>query len=99
MCSTTSKLYLLERLGNNFIPVPMVLQNLYQINTENLTIEYGPGSIGLMDYYSKDPLYRGKFKVRFTSQDGTVMDYRDLDTTDAAFDIISEMIEREMSNG
>lgn len=92
MCSTMSKLYLLERLGNNFIAVPMDFQNKYRINSENLTIEFGSGSIGLMDYYSEDPLYKGKFKVRITSPDGDVTDLRDLDTTDEAFEFIERNV-------
>lgn len=91
MCETTSKLYLLERLGNNFIPVPMDFQNKYRINSENLTIEYEAGAIGLMDYYSKDPLYRGKFKVRITATDGSVIDRRDIDTTDEALEYIDSI--------
>ncbi len=91
MCSTMSKLYLLERIGKNFIPVPMDFQNKYRINTENLTIEYEAGAIGLMDYYSQDPLYRGKFKVRITAPDGSVIDRRDIDTTDEALEYIDSI--------
>lgn len=91
MCETTSKLYLLERIGNNFIPVPMDFQNKYRINTENLTIEYESGAIGLMDYYSKDPLYRGKFKVRVTAPDGMVIDRLNIETTDEALEYIDSI--------
>lgn len=91
MCSTMSKLYLLERIGNNFISVPMAFQNKYRINNENLTIEFGSGSIGLMDYHSKDPLYRGKFKVRVTAPDGMVIDRLNIDTTDEALEYIDSI--------
>lgn len=83
MCETTSKLYLLEPIGTHYVAIPMEYQNKYKINSENLTIEYGRGSIGLMDYYSKDTIYHDKFKACVNNNIK-----RDIETIEDAFKFI-----------